>query len=47
MDPRNKDCLNLFHQLGFQVVGHVKKTFKTHLGWCDSVYLEIEPGLGC
>lgn len=42
VDPRNEACLNLLKKLGFQVVGHAEKTFKTHLGWCDSVYLEVK-----
>jgi RimJ/RimL family protein N-acetyltransferase len=40
VDPRNKACLRLLDKLGFQVVGYGEKTYKTHLGWCDSVYLE-------
>lgn len=40
VDPRNKACLNLLNKLGFQVVGYGEKTYETHLGWCDSVYLE-------
>jgi ribosomal-protein-alanine N-acetyltransferase len=42
VDPRNKACLHLLNRLGFQVVGHGEKTYETHLGWCDSVYLELE-----
>ncbi|KAF8806833.1 acetyltransferase, GNAT family protein [Phlegmacium glaucopus] len=42
VDPRNKPCLNLLNRLGFQVVGHGERTFETHLGWCDSVYLEAQ-----
>lgn len=47
VDPRNKACINLLNKLGFQVVGYGEKTYETHLGWCDSVYLEVnqvEPG---
>lgn len=40
VDPRNKASLHLLNRLGFQVVGHAEKTYRTHLGWCDSVYLE-------
>lgn len=40
VDPRNKACLHLLNRLGFRVVGYGEKTYETHLGWCDSVYLE-------
>lgn len=40
VDPRNEASLHLLKKLGFVVVGVAKKTFHTHIGWCDSVYLE-------
>ncbi|KAF9563562.1 acetyltransferase, GNAT family protein [Agrocybe pediades] len=40
VDPRNTKSLRLLHKLGFVEVGTAKNTFETHLGWCDSVYLE-------
>ncbi|KIM39559.1 hypothetical protein M413DRAFT_447038 [Hebeloma cylindrosporum] len=40
VDPRNRASLNLLRRLGFVVVGEAKSTFETHIGWCDSVYLE-------
>lgn len=42
VDPRNKASLHLLDKLGFQVVGHAENTYRTHLGWCDSVYLEAK-----
>lgn len=46
VDPRNERSLRLLTRLGFVVVGKAKKTFKTHLGWCDSVYLEAKRPVG-
>ncbi|KAF8885096.1 acetyltransferase [Gymnopilus junonius] len=40
VDPRNKRCLRLLKKLGFVEVGMAKNTYETHIGWCDSVYLE-------
>lgn len=40
VDPRNERSLRLLRKLGFVVVGSAKDTFKTHIGMCDSVYLE-------
>ncbi|KDR80978.1 hypothetical protein GALMADRAFT_61058 [Galerina marginata CBS 339.88] len=40
VDPRNDSSLRLLRKLGFVVVGTAKETFKTHIGVCDSVYLE-------
>lgn len=42
VDPRNEGSLRLLKRLGFVVVGTAEKTFETHLGWCDSVYLEAK-----
>lgn len=41
IDPRNDASLKILTRLGFVEVGRAEKTFKTHLGWCDSVYLEL------
>lgn len=40
VDPRNKRSLRLLKKLGFVEVGTAKDTYETHIGWCDSVYLE-------
>ena len=40
VDPRNKRCLRLLKKLGFVEIGRAKDTYETHIGWCDSVYLE-------
>jgi len=40
VDPRNRGCLKVLEKLGFVEVGRAEKTFETHIGWCDSVYLE-------
>jgi len=40
VDPRNRASVHLLRRLGFVVVGEAKRTFETHVGWCDSVYLE-------
>lgn len=40
VDPRNRASLHLLKRLGFVVVGEAKRTFETHIGWCDSIYLE-------
>ncbi|KAF8159230.1 acyl-CoA N-acyltransferase [Crassisporium funariophilum] len=39
VDPRNEGSLRVLKKLGFEEVGRGEKTFETHLGWCDSVYL--------
>ncbi|KAH9479123.1 putative N-acetyltransferase p20 [Psilocybe cubensis] len=41
VDPRNDASLRLLKRLGFVVIGSAKNTFETHLGWCDSIYLEV------
>lgn len=41
VDPRNEASLKLLKKFGFVEVGCKKNTFQTHLGWCDSVYLEL------
>ncbi|KAH9479124.1 putative N-acetyltransferase p20 [Psilocybe cubensis] len=46
VDPRNERSLRLLARLGFEVVGKAEKTFETHIGWCDSVYLEARRPVG-
>ncbi|KAF8885101.1 acyl-CoA N-acyltransferase [Gymnopilus junonius] len=41
-DPRNESCIQLLKKFGFVEVGRAKNTFETHIGWCDSVYLEAK-----
>lgn len=41
VDPRNEACLRLLKKFGFAETGFAKNTFKTHMGWCDSVYLTL------
>lgn len=41
-DPRNEACLGVLGKFGFKETGRAEKTFETHLGWCDSVYLELQ-----
>ncbi|KAL8783691.1 MAG: hypothetical protein Q9195_009316 [Heterodermia aff. obscurata] len=44
-DPRNEACLGMLRKFGFKETGRAEKTFETHLGWCDSVYFELQrPG---
>jgi len=46
VDPRNRASVHLLRRLGFVVVGEATKTFETHIGWCDSVYLEARRPTG-
>jgi RimJ/RimL family protein N-acetyltransferase len=41
VDPRNERCLRLLTAFGFGEYGRKERTFETHLGWCDSVYLDL------
>ena len=41
-DPRNEACLGVLRKFGFKETGRAEKTFETHLGWCDSVYFELQ-----
>jgi len=41
VDPRNERCLRLLKKFGFSECGREEKTFETHLGLCDSVYLDL------
>ena len=41
-DPRNEACLGVLRRFGFKETGRAEKTFETHLGWCDSVYFELQ-----
>ena len=42
VDPRNEASLRLLKKLGFEVTGTAERTFETHIGWCDSIYLEAK-----
>lgn len=42
VDPRNDSSLRILKRFGFRETGFKEKTFETHLGWCDSVYLSLE-----
>lgn len=44
VDPRNAASLRVLETLGFREIGRAERTIETHLGWCDSVYLEIQRG---
>lgn len=41
VDPRNRASLALLKRHGFVETGRAKATWNTHLGVCDSVYLEL------
>ena len=41
VEPRNEDCMNLLNRFGFVETRRQKNTFKTDIGWCDSVYPEL------
>lgn len=42
IDPRNTASVRLVEKLGFRETGRAKRTFETHIGWCDSVYFAID-----
>lgn len=42
VDPRNDSSLRILKRFGFRETGFKEKTFETHMGWCDSVYLSLE-----
>ena len=42
VDPRNEACLGVLRKFGFEETGRAENTFETHLGWCDSVYFELQ-----
>ncbi|KAI9660819.1 MAG: hypothetical protein M1829_006471 [Trizodia sp. TS-e1964] len=45
VDPRNERCLAMLRKCGFRFVAAETDTMCTHVGWCDSVYLEVtRPG---
>ncbi|KAF6230726.1 hypothetical protein HO173_011078 [Letharia columbiana] len=41
VDPRNEGSMGILRRFGFVETGREDRTFETHLGWCDSVYLEL------
>ena len=43
VDPRNEASVGILtRRFGFRETGRAERTFETHLGWCDSVYLELK-----
>lgn len=42
VDPRNTGSLALLKKYGFRETGRAERTFQTHIGWCDSVYLHLD-----
>lgn len=45
VDPRNTASVGLLKNFGFEETGYEARTWKTHLGWCDSLYLALhKPG---
>ncbi|KAL8787448.1 MAG: hypothetical protein Q9213_002225 [Squamulea squamosa] len=42
VDPRNSACIGLLKKFGFKETGYRERTWKTHLGWCDSLDLALE-----
>ena len=41
VDPRNEGSIGILRKFGFEETGRGEGTYETHLGWCDSVYLEL------
>lgn len=39
VDPRNEGSLRLLQRLGFVETGRAERTWHTHIGWGDSIYL--------
>ena len=46
VDPRNEGSIGILRRFGFVETGRAENTFETHLGWCDSVYLELKGPIG-
>lgn len=42
VDPRNESSIGILRRFGFVETGREERTFETHLGWCDSIYLELK-----
>lgn len=42
VDPRNAASLRLLARLGFHETGRAERTWHTHIGWCDSIYLALD-----
>ena len=42
VDPRNVGSIGLLKKYGFLDVGIERNTIETHLGWCDSLYMEFK-----
>ena len=41
VDPRNRASLALLTRHGFVEAGRAEATWHTHIGACDSIYLEL------
>lgn len=41
VDPRNTASVGLLKKFGFEETGYEARTWETHLGWCDSLYLAL------
>lgn len=42
VDPRNDASIGILKKFGFVETGRKARTYATHLGWCDSVYLSLK-----
>lgn len=42
VDPRNNASIGLLKKFGFEETGYRERTFETHIGWCDSLDLQLE-----
>lgn len=42
IDPRNHASIRLLERFGFHESGRAARTYNTHIGWCDSVYFELD-----
>ncbi|KAI4191175.1 MAG: hypothetical protein L6R41_000312 [Letrouitia leprolyta] len=42
VDPRNNASVGLLKKFGFKETGYRERTFETHIGWCDSLDLQLE-----
>ncbi|KAL9610931.1 MAG: hypothetical protein Q9167_004409 [Letrouitia subvulpina] len=42
VDPRNNASIGILKKFGFVETGRKERTYATHLGWCDSIYLSLK-----
>ena len=42
VDPRNSASLKVLERFGFRKVVFEKNSWKTHIGWCDSIQFRLE-----